>query len=591
MSRLDSSPRTLIVASDATAALAATAVAAAGGTSEVAASPAAAGDRIAAAHFDLLVLGADLSGGNLALCRELRADPGTRALPVLFVSDGDAPLAGALEAGVTDFACVEHGAIVLEQRIRVLWRSCRRYRELQARHDSTTHDPLTGLLTRTLFADRLEQARINASRNGERVAVLHVNIDRFGAINESLGRESGDVLLQRIADRLQTCLRAGDAVTRPGGSEGQSLSRLTGDEFMLVLPGLTSEFEPAVVAARIMDAITKPFEVNATEVFVTASVGIAICPDDARAPADLIRCAQTAVAHAKGQGGNAYMFYSARMNSDAADRLDLAAQLHRGLAASQFELAYQPIFDIDGKRIRSVEALLRWQHPERGLVLPDTFIPIAEETGLILPLGAWVIEQASQQWRAWLDAGIGPVRIALNISPRQFHDTGFIRQVDDVFEGVGVDPAFFQFEFTEGVLMNGGEAALATTTALKERGIGLSVDDFGTGYSSLNYLREFPADVLKIDASFVAGLPENQENASLVAAIVAMAHKLRLAVVAEGVETEAQLRFLRALDCEQVQGFLLGRPVPAADLAERLRGSRDTSSGRNILAFPRRAIS
>jgi EAL domain-containing protein (putative c-di-GMP-specific phosphodiesterase class I) len=206
-------------------------------------------------------------------------------------------------------------------------------------------------------------------------------------------------------------------------------------------------------------------------------------------------------------------------------------------------------------------------------------------------MGAWVIEQASQQWREWLDAGIGPVRIAINISPRQFHDVGFIHQVDGIFDRFGVDPAFFQFEFTEGVLMNGGDAALATTMALKERGIGLSVDDFGTGYSSLNYLRDFPADVLKIDSSFIAGLPEDQENCSLVSAIVAMAHKLRLSVVAEGVETDAQLRFLRALDCEQAQGFLLGRPMAPADLAERLHVALDGSSGRNVLAFPRRAIS
>ena len=285
------------------------------------------------------------------------------------------------------------------------------------------------------------------------------------------------------------------------------------------------------------------------------------------------------------------MFYSAQMNSDAAERLDLVGRLHQALAADEFDLAYQPIFDTDAKRIRSVEALLRWQHPEDGLVLPGEFIPVAEETGLILPLGAWVLERACRQWRSWLDAGIGPVKISINVSARRFLDPGFIAHVDDTFARYGVDPAFFQFELTEGIVMARGEATRATTKALKSRGIGLSVDDFGTGYSSLNYLRDFPADVLKIDRSFVRGVPEDQENCSLVAAIVAMAHKLRLAVVAEGVETEEQLRFLRALDCEQVQGYLLGRPSAPEALEAQLRDALGGPTGRNVVAFRQRAAS
>jgi diguanylate cyclase (GGDEF)-like protein len=414
-----------------------------------------------------------------------------------------------------------------------------------------------------------------------------VDIDRFGAINASLGRDVGDRLLQRIADRLVGRLRGGDTIARGQAVEDQVLSRLGGDEFMLVLAGFGGEFEPGTVATRIIEAVARPFHLDDTEIFVSASVGIAVAPDDSAGPSDLIRCAQTALSHAKSLGGNTYIFYSARMNSDTAARLDLVGRLHHALVADEFELVYQPIFDADSRRIPSVEALLRWQHPEKGLMLPGEFIPVAEETGLMLPLGAWVLEQACRQWRSWLDAGIGPVKISVNVSARRFLDRSFIAHVDDTFACYGVDPAFFEFELREGILMARGEATRATAAALKSRGIGLSLDDFGTGCSSLSHLRDFPADVLKIDRSFVRGVPESQENCSLVAAIVAMAHKLRLSVVAEGVETEGQLRVLR----DQVQGFLLGRPVAPEELEGQLRDVLGGPAGRNVVAFRQRAVS
>jgi diguanylate cyclase (GGDEF)-like protein len=584
-------PHVLVVEGPSPSAPAVTALGGLGAATEVVGTIAAARDRLGECAFDFVVLAGDPAGAGLSFCAELRTQPATRTLPVLYVADDEATIGAAFAAGATDFACTSWSTAVLEQRLQYLWRSCRHLRHLETSNRSAHRDALTGLPTRAVFVDRLEQAVLQARRNERRVAVLHVDIDRFGAINESLGRDVGDRLLRQISDRIEGCLRAGDTLARGVDPADRALSRLGGDQFILVLAGLGSEFEPGTVAARIIEGVAQPFHVDDTEVFVSASVGIAVWPDDHAAPDDLIRCAQTALGHAKSRGGGTYMFYSARMNSDAAARLDLASRLHRGLALDQFELVYQPIFDHAGERIRSVEALLRWRHPENGLVLPGEFVPIAEETGLILPLGAWVLERACRQWRSWLDAGIGPVTISINIAARQFLDAGFIAHVDNTLAQYGVDPAFFQFELSEGVLMGRGESTQATSRALRNRGIRLSVDDFGTGFSSLNFLRGCPADVLKIDRSFVRGVPEDQENCSLVAAIVAMAHKLRLSVVAEGIETEGQLRFLRALDCEQLQGFLLGRPATPSDLETRLRRTLDGGGGPNVVAFPRRAVS
>lgn len=595
MSNDGSGPRVLVVEGDSSAApaviAAVEAVQAIGGTTTLAASVADARERIEESDFDFLMLGDDPALEALSWCAELRDDETTHMLPVLYLADDESTLAAALAAGATDFVCGPGSPTLLEQRVRYFWRSSRQYRDLEESHRLAQRDSLTGLPTRSLFDDRLQQAVLHARRSEQRVAVLHVDVDRFGAINESLGRDVGDRLLQQIAGRLEGCLRGSDTIARGRPVADETLSRLGGDAFILVLAGLGNKFEPGTVATRIIEALSLPFELDDTEVFVSASVGIAVSPDDAAASSDLVRCAQTALAHAKSQGGNAYMFYSARMNSDAAARLDLVGRLHRALAEDEFELLYQPIFEADSDAIRSVEALLRWQDSEEGLVLPANFIPVAEETGLILPLGAWVLERVCRQWRNWLDAGIGPVRISVNVSARRFLDPGFIAHVDDTMARYGVDPAFLQFELTEGIVMARGDATRATTRALKSRGIGLSVDDFGTGYSSLNYLQDFPADVLKIDRSFVRGVPENQDNCSLVAAIVAMAHKLRLSVVAEGVETEEQLRFLRALDCEQVQGFLLGRPSTPEALEPQLREALGGPAARNVVAFRQRAIS
>ncbi len=452
-------------------------------------------------------------------------------------------------------------------------------------------DTLTGLPNRRLFADRLERAVEDARRTQRRVAVLHLDIDRFKTINEGFGHDFGDQLLRRAAERLAGCLRVDDTLARGANETDPTLSRLAGDEFMVVLSALGDATEPRDIAGRLLETLAKPFQIDYAELLATGSIGVAVFPDDGEQPEVLIQRAGTALAHAKEQGGNCHLFYSDRMNTDAASRLELASRLHRALAAKQFELNYQPIFETASRQVDSVEALLRWQDPEHGAISPSRFIPVAEETGLILPLGEWVIEQACKQWRAWLDTGVGRVAVAINVSARQFRHASFVDRVQSIIDTHGVDPSNLRFEITEGVLMRATPGTVANTHALRAMGIGLSVDDFGTGYSSLSYLRRFPAEVLKIDRSFLQGIPENQENCSLVSAIVAMAHKLRLRVVAEGVENEAQLRFVRALDCESVQGFLLGKPMPVEQLEPLLRSKLKRSTGPSVVPFRSRTAS
>ena len=448
-------------------------------------------------------------------------------------------------------------------------------------------DVLTGLPNRRLLSDRLRRAVQRAGRNGTRTALLHLDIDRFKTINEGFGHEFGDKLLCLVARRLEGCLRATDTVAREQRPRRPTLSRLGGDEFMIVLDGMAGDASPTEVARRLLGEIARPFDVDGAEVLVSASIGIALFPEDGADESMLVRHADTALAHAKAQGGNCLAFYDERMNSDAAGRLELAGLLHRALATDAFHLVYQPIFDADGRSVRGVEALLRWCHPERGEIEPGRFIPVAEETGLILPLGDWVLRNATRQWRAWLEQGAGAVEVAVNVSARQFQDPGFIDRVKQALVDAEMPAGFLRLELTEGVLMASSPTSREAIAALRDLGVGLSIDDYGTGYSSLGYLRRFPVDTLKIDRSFVRGVPEQAESCGLVGAIVAMAHKMRLQVVAEGVETEAQMRFLRALDCELVQGYLLGRPVAADELSRLLRERLDGSGRPAVIPFRR----
>ncbi|WP_298039001.1 EAL domain-containing protein [uncultured Desulfuromonas sp.] len=418
------------------------------------------------------------------------------------------------------------------------------------------HDPLTGLPNRALLRDRLKQAMGKARRQERKVALLFLDLDRFKNINDSLGHPAGDRLLMKVAERLRGCVREADTVARQGG-----------DEFLVVLEGVENAGGAAEVARKILRALAGEFVLEGHKLFITTSIGISLFPDDGESLDALLKNSDIAMYHAKAQGRNTYQFYAPTLNVRTEESLVMEASLRAGLEEDQFLLHYQPQHDLETGAIVGVEALLRWEHPTRGLVPPGDFIPLAEETGLIVPLGEWVLERACSQARAWQDAGSPPVRMAVNISPRQFRGARFVERVERVLGQTGLDPELLELEITEGLLMEDVQGAIATLGALKAMGVHLSIDDFGTGYSSLSYLKRFPISKLKIDRSFVAEIAVNPDDAAIAASIIALARNLRLDVIAEGVETKEQVGVLLEKGCRQGQGFLFCRPLPAGEVA------------------------
>ncbi len=419
-------------------------------------------------------------------------------------------------------------------------------------------DALTGLPNRLLLLDRLGQAIAQAARGERLLAVMLLDLDRFKTINDTLGHAVGDQLLCRLGERLKECVREGDTVARLGG-----------DEFIVMLPNLRYVPDAAAVAQKILDALHQPFPIDGHEIFVTPSIGIALYPFHEGVEA-LLQCADRAMYHVKEHGGNYYAFCTVDMNDSNPRRLSLETDLRRAVKRDELELHYQPQVDLASGRIVGVEALVRWRHPELGLVPPAEFIPLAVETGQILPIGEWVLRTACAQAKAWQDAGPGPLRIAVNVCVRQFLQAGFAETVGRILEETGLDSRWLELELTEGTLMQNTRTTVAVLGELNAMGVQLSVDDFGTGYSSLAYLKRFPIDTLKIDGSFVCDITTDPNDAAIVKAIIAMAHSLDMRVVAEAVETEQQLAFLREHCCHEVQGFLVGRPLPADELETHL---------------------
>ena len=417
--------------------------------------------------------------------------------------------------------------------------------EAQARAQHLAdHDALTGLPNRRLLEDRLTQALALSQRNRMQTAVMFVDIDRFKAINDSLGHAAGDALLKEISLRLVNQLRLGDTICRIGG-----------DEFVVVLPEVKRSSDVAQVAQKVIEQLAQPVPLEARELIVTASIGIAVFPDDGGDAETLIRNADAAMYAAKELGRANYQFFTERMNQSASRRLALESDLRRALGKDELRVHYQRIVEADGARPASHEALVRWQHPERGLVLPGEFIQLAEDTGLILRIGEWVLREACR----WAQRA-GGVPVAVNLSPRQFNDPKLAETVARALAESGLAPHLLELEITESTAMQHTDATLATLEKLKRLGVSISIDDFGTGYSSLAYLRRFPVDKLKIDRSFVAVAPADKEQAAIISAIVALAHALQIEVVAEGVETEAQREFLARCGCDYLQGYLIGRP-------------------------------
>ncbi len=439
-------------------------------------------------------------------------------------------------------------------------------------------DSLTGLPNRHLFHDRLAQALAQAKRNTALMAVLFIDLDRFKLVNDTLGHAIGDRLLKEAATRLQECVRTSDTVGRLGG-----------DEFSAILPELGRPGDASLVAQKIIDALGRPFLIDQHETYVSASVGITVFPDDGDAAGVLIMNADAAMYRAKEQGRNNFQYFTREMNERALSRVNLEAQLRRAIDRSEFRVVYQPRVDLATGSICGFEALLRWKHPERGVIHPVEFIPVLEDTGLIVPVGEWVLAEACRIMGVWQAAGSSLLPIAVNLSARQFQQKDLESAVRRIVASTGADASMLQFEITESLLMGDPEGAARILRGLRDSGVKISIDDFGTGYSSLAYLKRFPLDALKIDRAFVRDIATDPEDAAIALAIINLAHTLELRVVAEGVETEAQLDFLASHGCDEMQGFYFSRPVEASVCEAMLRQGLRLARGAAQLAFTPRA--
>jgi diguanylate cyclase len=429
----------------------------------------------------------------------------------------------------------------------------------QLRH-LATHDALTSLPNRVLLDDRMSQAIAQAQRAGEGFAVCVLDLDRFKLINDSMGHRAGDELLKQIARRLVNCVRSVDTIARLGG-----------DEFVMVLGQVALPEDAERLGRKVIDELAAPIKIGELEVHTSASIGVAFYPSDGTTIETLYAHADAAMYCAKNRGGSNVQCFVASMNLASEDRVRFEADLHRALKLQQFELHYQPKVNAAGMQIHSVEALIRWRHPEHGLIAPGEFIPLAEDSGLIVPIGEWVLREACRQARAWQDQGLPMVRIAVNVSALQFRRLDLVDTVRRALTDANVNARYLEIELTESAVMTHPEESVEILERLSRMGVVVSVDDFGTGYSSISYLRRFPIDKLKIDRTFISNVMTSAEDASIVRAIISLAHGLRLKVVAEGVETAEQVAFLQKLGCDQYQGFYFSRPVTATVFEELLR--------------------
>lgn len=459
----------------------------------------------------------------------------------------------------------DDGAVV--ERVALFTDITKRKKDEEQIRRQANFDALTGLPNRTLFLDRLSRAIAQSKREARTVGLLFVDLDRFKTVNDSLGHIFGDRLLEQVAGRLTGCVREADTVARLGG-----------DEFTIILADIRREQDAATVAEKIIERLGQPFMIEGHDLFIGASVGITIFPTDADDAATMLRNADIAMYRAKEAGRNGYRFFTPEMNTHAVERMRLERDLRRALERGQFSLHYQPIVDLDSGEVVSAEALIRWHHPERGTVAPDQFIPLAEETGMIGPIGEWVIWTACAQAKRWHDAGHDRLGVSVNLSSRQLKLGLTVETVKRALTETGIDPKRLTFEITESMLMDDTEHSIAWLNSIKALGINLSIDDFGTGYSSLSYLKRFPVDTVKIDRSFVRDITDDPEDAALVSAIIAMTHSLHMRVVGEGGETEDQVEFLRKQGCKLVQGFFYGRPEPPEVFSRRL--PRNPGGGR-----------
>jgi diguanylate cyclase (GGDEF)-like protein/PAS domain S-box-containing protein len=424
----------------------------------------------------------------------------------------------------------------------------------QTIHYQAYHDLLTGLPNRMLFKDRLTLAIAQAKRNSQMLAVMFLDLDRFKMVNDTLGHVVGDELLLHVSSRLRGCLR-----------EGDTLARMGGDEFTLLLPQISFREDAVKTAQKILAALQRPFHIGEHELFASVSIGISLFPNDGEAIDSLVKNADIAMYHAKAHGRSNYQFYSHTMNATFSERLSLENAMRRALERREFTVFYQPQVSVESGAITGMEALIRWQHPTRGLLPPSEFIPLAEETGLIVPIGEWVLRTACAQAGAWREMGLPLARLAVNLSGAQIEQPDSIENIMQILQESGLPASALEIEITESVIMKDVENTIAKLVMLSACGVKIGIDDFGTGYSSLSYLKKFPIHTLKIDQSFVHDISRDPSGTSIVTAIIAMAKGLKLNIVAEGVETQKQLSFLRALECDEMQGFLFSWPLTAEE--------------------------
>ncbi|HTS53088.1 MAG TPA: EAL domain-containing protein [Burkholderiales bacterium] len=420
------------------------------------------------------------------------------------------------------------------------------------------HDGLTGLPNRVLMQDRLHQAIGQARRGGGQVALMFIDLDRFKTVNDSFGRVIGDTLLRRVAERLTSCLRDTDTVARLGG-----------DEFTIMLPDAGNAQVVSEVAQRVLSEFSRPFSDGEQELYVSASIGISLFPRDGSDPDELLKHADRAMYSAKEAGRNSYRYFTEELNREVREKVMLESGLRRAIERGELRLLYQPIIDLATNRVVGVESLVRWQHPSLGLIPPAKFIPVAEESGLIVPLGEWVLGAACKQLRAWQREGFA-LQVSVNVSPRQFHHRNLADVVVAVTTESGVDPKLIQVELTESAIIHDAEASISTLERLKSYGMSISIDDFGMGYSSLSALKRLPLDILKIDRSFVRDINTDSNDAAIVRAIIGLARSLGIEVIAEGVENDTQLSFLNQYGCNYAQGFLFGKPLSPEAFAEHM---------------------
>lgn len=513
---------------------------------------------------DIVLLDLVMPGVNgFEILQQIRDDQKLSYTPVIVLTsstDSDTKLK-ALELGANDFLAKPVDPSELALRLKNTLSA-------KAYQDRLTYfDALTGLPNRITYIDALCSVQEASQQAGDQFAVLRMNLDRFKQINETLGPNTGDELLKAIASRLGKCIHTSPSIFKLGFADFRpEVYRISGDEFSILLPRIETGEDAVSVARTILDSMHEAFSHDDNDLFVTPSIGISVFPDDGYEVDTLIKNAEVAMSYAKRQGGNNYYFYSSEINARSAERLKLANELRKAVENNELVLHYQPKVDVKSERISGVEALLRWQHPEFGMVSPGKFIPIAEETGLIIPVSDWVIKEACRQARQWQDEGYGVVPVAVNVASRHFKQGKLLKTVARALQDSRLDPACLELELTEGVMLENAEENIATMNKLKQMGLKLALDDFGTGYSSLSYLTRFPIDILKIDQSFIRDIHTNTANASIVTAIVVMAHSLGMKVVVEGVETEGQSVMLSGKNCDTYQGFYYYRPLPVEEL-------------------------